>query len=145
MARLIIKKYKNTNDKSAAFGKTYGRLVHQDTMNTSDLCRSLLSHSYQAYVFILTQRRRGRRVHAENYYFTHRTDYFLISHRKHRTNRAARAERCLHQFCRVAMEEDDSQSTEIYYFPLIMFFCPADYDNLGPAEMAEMAEILITI
>ena len=39
------------------------------------------------------------------------------------------------------MEEDDSQSTEIYYFPLIMFFspadnffCPADYDNLGPAE-----------
>ena len=37
MARLIIKKYKNTNDKSAAFGKTYGRLVHQDTMNTSDL------------------------------------------------------------------------------------------------------------
>ncbi len=24
MARLIIKKYKNTNDKSAAFGKTYG-------------------------------------------------------------------------------------------------------------------------
>ena len=43
------------------------------------------------------------------------------------------------------MEEDDSQSTEIYYFPLIMFFSPADYDNLGPAEMAEMAEILITI
>ena len=70
MARLIIKKYKNNNDKSAAYGKTYGRLVHQDTMNTSDLCRSLLSHSYQAYMFILTQRRRGRRVHAENYYFT---------------------------------------------------------------------------
>ena len=111
MARLTIKKYKNNNDKSTAYGKTYGRLVHQDTMNTSDLCRSLLSHSYQAYMFILTQRRRGRRVHAENY---------NISHRKHRTNRAARAERCLHQFCRVAMEEDDSQSTEIYYFPLIM-------------------------
>ena len=30
MARLIIKKYKNNNDKSAAYGKTYGRLVHQD-------------------------------------------------------------------------------------------------------------------
>ncbi len=113
MARLIIKKYKNTNDKSAAYGKTYGRLVHQDTMNTSDLCRSLLSHSYQAYMFILTQRRRGRRVHAENYYFTHRTDYFLISHRKHRKHRN------------------------------LLF--PADNDNLGPAEMAEMAEILITI
>ena len=35
MARLIIKKYKNNNDKSAAYGKTYGRLVHQDTMNTA--------------------------------------------------------------------------------------------------------------
>ena len=44
MARLIIKKYKNTNDKSAAFGKTYGRLVHQDTMNTSDLCRHMMKH-----------------------------------------------------------------------------------------------------
>ena len=84
MARLIIKKYKNNNDKSAAYGKTYGRLVHQDTMNTTDLCRSLLSHSYQAYMFILTQRRRGRRVHAENYYFTHR---IIISHRKHRNHR----------------------------------------------------------
>ena len=70
MARLLIKTYKNTNDKSTAYGKTYGRLVHQDTMNTSDLCRSLLSHSYQAYMFILTQRRRGRRVHAEKYSFT---------------------------------------------------------------------------
>ena len=44
MARLIIKKYKNTNDKSAAFGKTYGRLVHQDTMNTTDLCRHMMKH-----------------------------------------------------------------------------------------------------
>ena len=44
MARLIIKKYKNTNDKSAAFGKIYGRLVHQDTMNTSDLCRHMMKH-----------------------------------------------------------------------------------------------------
>ena len=34
MARLTIKKYKNNNDKSTAYGKTYGRLVHQDTMNT---------------------------------------------------------------------------------------------------------------
>ena len=44
MARLIIKKYKNTNDKSTAYGKTYGRLVHQDTMNTSDLCRHMMKH-----------------------------------------------------------------------------------------------------
>ena len=38
-----------------------------------------------------------------------------------------------------------SSRREFYYFPLIMFFSPADYDNLGPAEMAERAEILITI
>ena len=37
MARLAIKKYKNNNSKNSAFGKTYGRLVYQDTMNTSDL------------------------------------------------------------------------------------------------------------
>ncbi len=67
MARLAIRKYKNNNSKNNGYGKTYGRLVHQDTMNTSDLCRSLLSHSYQAYMFILTQRRRGRRVHAEKF------------------------------------------------------------------------------
>ena len=46
MARLLIKTYKNTNDKSAAFGKTYGRLVHQDTMNTSDLCRHMMKHGH---------------------------------------------------------------------------------------------------
>ena len=44
MARLLIKTYKNNNDKSAAYGKTYGRLVHQDTMNTSDLCRHMMKH-----------------------------------------------------------------------------------------------------
>ena len=32
MARLIIKKYKNNNEKNNGYGKTYGRLVHQDTM-----------------------------------------------------------------------------------------------------------------
>ena len=51
-------------------------------------------------MFLLTQRRRGRRVHAENY---------NISHRKHRKHRN------------------------------LLFH--ADNDNLGPAEMAEMAEI----
>ena len=44
MARLIIKKYKNTNEKNNGFGKTYGRLVHQDTINTSDLCRHMMKH-----------------------------------------------------------------------------------------------------
>ena len=44
MARLTIKKYKNNNSKNNAYGKTYGRLVHQDTMNTSDLCRHMMKH-----------------------------------------------------------------------------------------------------
>ena len=44
MARLLIKTYKNNNDTSAAYGKTYGRLVHQDTMNTTDLCRHMMKH-----------------------------------------------------------------------------------------------------
>ena len=43
MARLAIKKYKN-NSKNSAFGKTYGRLVYQDTINTSDLCRHMMKH-----------------------------------------------------------------------------------------------------
>ena len=44
MARLTIKKYKNNNSKNNGYGKTYGRLVHQDTMNTSDLCRHMMKH-----------------------------------------------------------------------------------------------------
>ena len=44
MARLLIKKYKNTNENNNGFGKTYGRLVHQDTVNTNDLCRHMMKH-----------------------------------------------------------------------------------------------------
>ena len=44
MARLTIKKYKNNNSKNNGYGKTYGRLVYQDTMNTSDLCRHMMKH-----------------------------------------------------------------------------------------------------
>ena len=44
MARLTIKKYKNNNSKNSAYGKTFGRLVHQDTLNTSDLCRHMMKH-----------------------------------------------------------------------------------------------------
>ena len=44
MARLAIKKYKNNNSKNNGYGKTYGRLVYQDTMNTSDLCRHMMKH-----------------------------------------------------------------------------------------------------
>jgi predicted histone-like DNA-binding protein len=44
MARLLLKTYKNNNSKSVAYGKTYGRLVYHDTVNTSDLCRHMMKH-----------------------------------------------------------------------------------------------------
>ena len=44
MAKLRIKKYKNTNEQSAAYGKTYGRLMLMDTLNTNDLCRHIMKH-----------------------------------------------------------------------------------------------------
>ena len=44
MARLTIKKYKNNNSKNSAYGKTYGRLVHMDTIDTSELCRHISKH-----------------------------------------------------------------------------------------------------
>ena len=44
MARLRIKTYKNNNSKNNAYGKTYGRLIHVDTLNTSDLCRHMMKH-----------------------------------------------------------------------------------------------------
>ena len=44
MARLKIKTYKNNNSKNNAYGKTYGRLIHVDTLNTSDLCRHMMKH-----------------------------------------------------------------------------------------------------
>ena len=44
MPRLTIRKYKNNNSKNSAYGKTYGRLVHMDTMDTSDLWRHISKH-----------------------------------------------------------------------------------------------------
>ena len=44
MARLTIKKYKNNNSKNSAYGKTFGRLVHMDTIDTSELCRHISKH-----------------------------------------------------------------------------------------------------
>ena len=44
MPRLTIRKYKNNNSKNSAYGKTFGRLVHMDTMDTSDLCRHISKH-----------------------------------------------------------------------------------------------------
>ena len=44
MAKLLIKTYKNNNSKNNGYGKTYGRLVCQDTVNTSDLCRHMMKH-----------------------------------------------------------------------------------------------------
>ena len=44
MARLLLKTYKNNNSKNNAYGKTYGRLVYVDTLDTSDLCRHMMKH-----------------------------------------------------------------------------------------------------
>ena len=76
-----------------------------------------------AEMFILTQRRRERRVHTEEYF-------------SHRTDRAASAERCLHQLCQVVMEEGKaksrkSQKINNLLMQLILF---------SPAEIAEITE-----
>jgi predicted histone-like DNA-binding protein len=44
MANLIIRKYKNKNEKSSALGKTYGRVMHIATLKTNDICRHLQKH-----------------------------------------------------------------------------------------------------
>ena len=44
MAKLKILKYKNNNSKNAAYGKTYGRLMLMDTLNTNYLCRHIMKH-----------------------------------------------------------------------------------------------------
>ena len=44
MARLMYKKYQNHNDKLSCNGKTYGRIVHVDTLSTGDLCKHIQKH-----------------------------------------------------------------------------------------------------
>ena len=44
MAKLIIKKYQNKNSESNGFGKWYGRLVPQGTLQTDAICRHIARH-----------------------------------------------------------------------------------------------------
>lgn len=44
MARLIIRKYKNNNAESASYGKWFGRLVPQGTLQTDAICRHIAKH-----------------------------------------------------------------------------------------------------
>ena len=44
MATLIIRKYQNNNETLGTAGKWYGRLVHQDTLSTGDLCKHIAKH-----------------------------------------------------------------------------------------------------
>jgi predicted histone-like DNA-binding protein len=44
MAKLRIKKYTSTKESNNGYGKTYARLIHQDTMTTNDLCRHIMKH-----------------------------------------------------------------------------------------------------
>ena len=42
--KLKIKKYVNKNKKNNAFGKTYGRIQHLETLNTLDLAKHIQKH-----------------------------------------------------------------------------------------------------
>lgn len=44
MAKLITKKYKNNNSKSRAYGKTYARILHTETLSTDEFANHIASH-----------------------------------------------------------------------------------------------------
>lgn len=44
MAKLITKKYQNNNSKSSAFGKTYARFIHLETLSTNKFASHIHSH-----------------------------------------------------------------------------------------------------
>ena len=44
MSKIIYDVYQNANDKSAAYGKFYGRIVHTETLNTRKLARHIAEH-----------------------------------------------------------------------------------------------------
>ena len=44
MAKLLTKKYQNTNEQSKAFGKYYGRIVHTETLSTDEFASHISSH-----------------------------------------------------------------------------------------------------
>ena len=44
MSKLITKKYKNNNPQSTAYGKTYGRILHTETLTTNEFANHISSH-----------------------------------------------------------------------------------------------------
>ncbi|MBQ4632268.1 MAG: hypothetical protein IJB46_02840 [Prevotella sp.] len=44
MAKLLTKKYQNTNQSSTAFGKWYGRIIHTETLSTEQFVNHICSH-----------------------------------------------------------------------------------------------------
>ena len=44
MSKIIYDVYQNKNDKSAAYGKYYGRIVHTETLNTRKLAKHIAEH-----------------------------------------------------------------------------------------------------
>ena len=44
MSKLITRKYKNNVKGSTAFGKTYGRIVHTETLTTNEFANHISSH-----------------------------------------------------------------------------------------------------
>ncbi len=44
MAKLVTKKYQNTNKNSASYGKWYGRFVYTETISTEEFARHISEH-----------------------------------------------------------------------------------------------------
>lgn len=44
MSKLITRKYKNNVEGSTAFGKTYGRIVHTETLTTNEFANHISDH-----------------------------------------------------------------------------------------------------
>jgi predicted histone-like DNA-binding protein len=44
MAKLVTKKYQNTNKNSAAYGKWYGRFIYTETISTEEFARHISEH-----------------------------------------------------------------------------------------------------
>jgi predicted histone-like DNA-binding protein len=44
MAKLIVKKYQNKNEKSSALNKWYGRILYTETLSTEDFVKHICEH-----------------------------------------------------------------------------------------------------
>ena len=45
MAKLIVKKYQNKNDKLSSMDKWYGRILYTETLSTEDFVKHICEHA----------------------------------------------------------------------------------------------------